>query len=240
MTSKKVIDFYTQDGDLVTYRPLSARLPEFLREYGPAQGFSVETEIMDAISLKPGLLRLYEIVLQAGRKPEEAGLPALVLAGQTQVCRATLRDENGRVWATATAAKLIQVYKDLEVLETAARQRLLAALGFGGEGLDADENLDQRDQGLTPAPQALGGEPTPVPAESTAARITPSGMPPAARETPIPPPPVAAVDTDATLVALRRQLVHQATIRGVEPPVVATREEARTALKRLMQGATTH
>ena len=55
-------------------------------------------------------------------------------------------------WATATAAKLIQVYKDLEVLETAARQRLLAALGFGGEGLDADENLDQRDQGLTPAP----------------------------------------------------------------------------------------
>jgi hypothetical protein len=29
-------------------------------------------------------------------------------------------------------------------------------------------------------------------------------------------------------------------MRGVEPPVVATREEARTALKRLMQGATTH
>lgn len=227
MTIKKVIDFYTQDGDLVTWRPLSARLPEFLREYGPAQGFSVETEMMDALSLKPGLLGLYKVVLEAGRKPEEAGLPALALAGQTQVCRATLRDANGRVRATATAAKLIQVYKDLEVLETAARQRLLAALGFSGEELDVDENLDQRDQGLTTAPPASGdGELTSVPA---------------ARETPPPPPPVAAVDADATLVALRRQLVQQATMRGVEPPVVATREEARAALKRLMQpGATTH
>ena len=148
----KIVEFFTPEGEVTQYRPLSARLPAFLAVYGPERGFSVDTEIVDSLSLKPGLLKLYEIVLHAGRKPEDAGLPPLNGTGQTLVGRATLRDREGRVLATATAAKPIQSYKDLEVLETAARQRLLAALGFGGEVLDADEILDQTDQGLAPRP----------------------------------------------------------------------------------------
>ena len=161
MSNSKVIDLYTKEGDLVAYCPLSARLPAFLERFGPEQGFAVRTEIADTLSLKPGLLRLYAAALRTGRKPEELGLPALALASQTLVCRATLENESGRVLATATAAKPIQAYKDLEVLETAARQRLLAALGFGGDMLDADETRDQRDQGLT-APLTLVGASTPV------------------------------------------------------------------------------
>ena len=149
----KIVEWFSSEGEVVRYRPLSARLPAFLAVYGPERGFSVDTELQDPLSLKPGLLKLYEIALQAGRKPEEVGLPPLSAAAQTLVCRATLRDPAGRVLATATAAKVIQSHKDLEVLETAARQRLLAALGFGGEALDADESQDQTDQGFVPRPR---------------------------------------------------------------------------------------
>ena len=170
----KIVEWFSSEGEMVRYRPLSARLPEFLAVYGPERGFSVDTEIQDPLSLKPGLLKLYEIALQAGRKPEEVGLPPLNAADQTLVCWATLRDPAGRVLATATAAKVIQSYKDLEVLETAARQRLLAALGFGGEALDADESQDQTDQGwvsrpivpAVPATRAVGATPIVPPPSS--------------------------------------------------------------------------
>ena len=175
----KIVEWFSSEGEVVRYRPLSARLPEFLAVYGPERGFSVDTEIHDPLSLKPGLLKLYEIALQAGRKPEEVGLPPLNAADQTLVCWATLRDPAGRVLATATAAKVIQSYKDLEVLETAARQRLLAALGFGGEALDADESQDQTDQGFVPRPmvpvapavQAEVRVPVMVPASSPDAAV---------------------------------------------------------------------
>jgi len=232
---------------------------------------------VDSLSLKPGLLKLYEIVLHAGRKPEEAGLPPLNGTGQTLVGRATLRDREGRVLATATAAKPIQSYKDLEVLETAARQRLLAALGFGGEVLDTDETRDQTDQGwisrpivpAVPATRAVGATPivpspsiqdtagTPAsiqdaaeaPASSqdapvaevaegvmplaVAAGIPPVASPPAA-PAPVAAPPVSDRDARA-LTALIRQIEQQARVRGIEPPVVTTRQEAQVALQRLMR-----
>ncbi|MFO7640534.1 MAG: hypothetical protein R6X17_04485, partial [Candidatus Competibacteraceae bacterium] len=47
--------------------------------------------------------------------------------------------------------------------------------------------------------------------------------------------PAAPPADDATLDLLRRQLAHQARLRGVAPPVVATREAARDALKALLQ-----
>lgn len=273
----KIVEWFTPEGEVTHYRPLSARLPAFLAVYGPERGFSVDTEIVDSLSLKPGLLKLYEIVLHAGRKPEEAGLPPLSMAGQTLVGRATLRDPAGRVLATATAAKPIQSYKDLEVLETAARQRLLAALGFGGEVLDTDETRDQTDQGwisrpivpAVPATRAVGATPivpppsiqdtagTPAsiqdaaeaPASSqdapvaevaegvmplaVAAGIPPVASPPAA-PAPVAAPPVSDRDARA-LTALIRQIEQQARVRGIEPPVVTTRQEAQVALQRLMR-----
>ena len=282
----KTVEWFSSEGEMVRYRPLSARLPEFLAVYGPERGFSVDTELQDPLSLKPGLSKLYEIVLQAGRKPEAVGLPPLSAAAQTLVCRATLRDPTGRVLATATAAKVIQSYKDLEVLETAARQRLLAALGFGGEALDADESQDQTDQGFVPRPrvpvapavQAEVRVPVMVPASSPDAAVPASiqdvvavpasiqdtaevpassqdapvaevaegvmplavaaGVPPVASP-PAAPAPVAAPpasDRDArALTALIRQIEQQARVRGIEPPVVTTRQEAQAALQRLLR-----
>lgn len=237
----KIVEWFTAEGAVVQYRPLSARLPAFLAVYGPERGYAVDTALQDSLSLKPGLMRLYETVLQAGGKPEEVGLPPLSVAGQTLVCRATLRDPAGRVLATATAAKVIQSYKDLEVLETAARQRLLAALGFGGDVFDRDEDQDRADQGgvcRSPVPS-----PTVVPG-ANAVRTVPSGAPasiPEAADDPASiqdPAEVPASDRDArALTALIRQIEQQARVRGIEPPVVTTRPEAQAALQRLLRRA---
>ncbi|PJI37335.1 MAG: hypothetical protein CTR54_23125 [Rhizobium sp.] len=261
----KIVEWFTAEGEVVQYRPLSARLPAFLAVYGPERGFSVDTEIQDSLSLKPGLLKLYAVALQAGRKPEEAGLPPLSAAGQTLVCRATLRDPAGRVLATATAAKVIQSYKDLEVLETAARQRLLAALGFGGDAFDRDEDQDRADQGwvprspvpvqaVVPAAEAVRAVPIVAPApiqdpvEAPVSIQDPAEAPASSQDAPasVAPPPVAspsvaappASDRDArALTALIRQIEQQARVRGIESPVVTTRQEAQVALQRLLRRA---
>ena len=244
-----IIDLYTADGELVHYRPLSARIQQFLEQYGPGQGYAVTTEMVDTLSLKPGLMRLYAIALQAGRKPEELGLPALGLAGETGVCRAVLTDAHGRVVATATAAKRIQAYKDLEILETAARQRLLAALGYGGDVLDADERQDQRDQGLTPAsdPDAEGEHAAAI---GPADPVAPASVKDAEGATPAPAPtsrtgsrPLnalatpAASGTDAALGMLNRQIQHQAGLRGITVARAASVAEARATLKSLLEAA---
>lgn len=220
MNLNTVIDLYPLDADRAAGPPRSAPLAAFLDQFGPARGYAVETEIVDALSLQPGLRRLYALVLHTGRTPADAGLPAPALADQTLVCRATLRDEQGRVVATATAARRIQTDPDLAALETAARQRLRAALGFGDDGRDAAERLDPPAQGLGRAPRA-DSPPPPAPAPAVA---------PAA--------PAAAPPDDATALALlRRQLAHLAKTRGVEPPAVATKAEAQAAIKALLRPA---
>jgi len=240
MNAKGIVPLYDSTGEISYYRKLSERLPAFLAQYGPQQGYAVFTEVVDSLSLKPGLLRLYETAIQAGRKPEELGLPSALLVGQTQVCRATLQDSAGRVVASATAAKHITGYKDLEVLETAARQRLLAALGFGGEVLDIDEDLDQQDQNLrpradTPAPtvsteptDGLTAEPVqrePVASDSKELEV----LSPLSTDTAH---PEAAA---SGLVNMRNQIAHLARMRGQDVPAVNTIDEARQVLKRMLQ-----
>ena len=251
MNLNTVIDLYPLDADRATDPPRSAPLAAFLDQFGPARGYALETEIVDALSLQPGLRRLYALVLHTGRTPADAGLPAPALADQTLVCRATLRDDRGRVVATATAARRIQTAPDLAALETAARQQLWAALGFGDDGREAAERLDPPAQGRGRAPRA-DCPPPPAPAATGGAPVAPAGSPavpaaappdavePAAR--PVAPPPVAPVapgappPDDATALALlRRQLAHLAKTRGVEPPAVATKAEAQAAIKALLR-----
>lgn len=246
------VELYTPEGEKVVYRRLSARLPAFLDAFGPEKGYALETEIQDSLSLKPGLLKLYEVALQAGHKPDDLGLPSLTAAGLTQVCRATLRDATGRVVATATAAKLIQVYKDLEVLETAARQRLLAALGFGGEVFDTDEGDDQRAQGLQRRPAPARSEPAAIQdPEASLAREAEALLqeeiahqakrrevePPAVAPMPAPAGTAGGAGATDALAMLQRQIAHQAKLRGLESPTVATKAEAHLALKALMATA---
>ena len=164
--------------------------------------------------------------------------------------------------ATATAAKRIQAYKDLEILETAARQRLLAAVGYGGDVLDEDEGRDQRDQGLTPAsgakavpdveavsvhPEEPAGSAASL-GDATVSVRAAEGAAPAPSAAPASPlragtqPPNApasppASGTDAALGMLNRQIQHQAGLRGITVAPAASVAEARAMLKSLMEKA---
>ena len=231
--SNKIVVLYTPDGEAVQYRPLSERIKEFLAVYGPEQGYAVETVFQDSLSLKTGLLKLYESALQAGQKPEAVGLPPLSEAGQVLVCRATLKNREGRIMATATATKAILSYKDQEILETAARQRLLAALGFSGEVLDADESQDQHDQGFTnrPAPVVTAS----IPDAKTTAEVIPWVVPQQAEtETPKVIPLVDIPDaTASTPDAVPMASIPDAEIvpasRVDAKPVAASIPDAKTA-----------
>ena len=249
MNLNTVIDLYPIDDDRGTDRLLSTRLSAFLEHFGPARGYAVETEIVDALSLQPGLRRWYALVLRTGRTPADAGLPAPALADQTLVCRATLRDAQGRVVATATAARRIETGPDLAVLETAARQRLRAALGFGDDGRDADKTLDPPAQGRSRAPRA-DSPPPPAPTGAPAVPAAATLLAEAALAGREPPPDDAVAvapaapgasprDDAAALALLRRQLAHLAKTRGVDPPTVATKAEAQAAIKVLLRPATT-
>jgi len=246
MNLDTAIDLYPLDADRATDPPRSAPLAAFLEHFGPARGYALETEIVDALGLQPGLRRLYALALHTGRTPADAGLPAPALADPTLVCRATLRDDRGRVVATAMAARPIQACQDLEVLETAARQRLRAALGFGGDGRDAAERLDPPAQGFGRAPladcppalEAAAGSPA-VPAAAPPDAVEPATeTAPPEREPLAPDAAGAPPPDDATALALlRRQLAHLAKTRGVEPPAVATKAEAQAAIKALLRPA---
>jgi len=235
MNLNTVIDLYPLDADRAPAPPRLAPLAAFLEHFGPARGYAVETEIVDALSLHPGLRRLYALVLHTGRTPADAGLPAPALADQTLICRATLRDDQGRVVATATAAQRIQTAPDLAALETAARQQLWTALGFGADGWEAAERRDPPVPGRGRAPRADSPPPL-APAAPPAAVEPATETAPPEREPLAPPAPGAAPPDDATALALlRRQLAHLAKTRGVEPPAVATKAEAHAAIKALLR-----
>ena len=246
MNLNPVIDLYPLDADRVPAPPRLAPLTAFLQHFGPAQGYALETEIVDALSLQPGLRRLYALVLHSGRTPADAGLPAPALADQTLVCRATLRDDQGRVVATALAAQRIQADPDLAALESIARQRLRATLGFGDDRWAVAGRCEPPVQSGDGAPHA-DLPPPPIPAIPAISPAVPVTAPPEAgepatetappeRERLAPPAPSASPPDDATALALlRRQLAHLAKTRGVEPPAVATKAAAQAAIKTLLR-----
>ncbi|OJY94449.1 MAG: hypothetical protein BGP25_05515 [Lysobacterales bacterium 63-13] len=121
-------------------------MPEFMAAYPAESGWRVEREAVSAMSLQPELVQLYGAAVSAGKAPKDLGLPALP-TGMLFQCR--LVDPEGRV--VRTASTLVQVReldgqvappsggKEWEMGETNAFQRLVAAMGFGGDQLDADE-----------------------------------------------------------------------------------------------------
>jgi len=148
MSNKNKIEIFSADGDVKDYLLLSARIPQFREKYPIEEGYRVKIEVSDALSAKPSLMRLYESAISNGHKPSDLGLPPLP-GGEAIIFRASLLDKDETVLESASAYKPILQYKDWEKGETAARQRLLAALGFGGEFFDKDEESDITDQGKT-------------------------------------------------------------------------------------------
>lgn len=119
------------------YRPLSARIPEFLESFPPSEGFGIEIEVQDSLALRPGLQELYRTCIETGRNPREVGLPPFPSPNSIILTAKLVRD--GVVLCTASTHQVIEYEKDYEIAETRARQRLVAALGFDGSLLDEDE-----------------------------------------------------------------------------------------------------
>ncbi len=143
------LQLFNDYGDPFEYSKLSERLPQFLEKY-PASDYSVITEMTDMLSLMPGTLSLLE------KAPTDGELSSVVkeLAGRL-VCRASLLDKEGRVVQTASASGFLDDLKSYEILETAARQRLVAACGYAGDHLDVDEHLGFKTQGITEQAQTI-------------------------------------------------------------------------------------
>lgn len=127
-----------QNGERKPYKLFSARLPEFLAKYPIEDGYRVVVQHADYISSQATLIELYKLAIQAGKSPLDLCLPSLPNPN-THVFTATLFDPDGQVISAATACKEINFHKDWEAGETAARQRLIASLGFGGDVFDQDE-----------------------------------------------------------------------------------------------------
>jgi hypothetical protein len=142
------------------YRPLSARLPEFLAKYPPSEGYGVEISIKDTLCLTPDLRSFYELAIKSGQNFEALGLPSLKVKYQSVLVEACLL-RNGVRLAVAHTFAQIHLDKDFEMAETRARQRLLAALGFDGKVLDDDElppitipTIEPADASASPVPSA--------------------------------------------------------------------------------------
>lgn len=137
------IRILSADGKEGLYIPFSQRLPEYLDQYRPEDGWRVERSVQAALELSPGLQALHVAAIQAGKEPASLGLPPLPTG---LVYTAKLVDKEGRVVMTASAYgqahdmfKGGALCKDHEAAETAAYQRLIASLGFAGGVLDQDE-----------------------------------------------------------------------------------------------------
>lgn len=156
-----------RDGEYVEqpYKLFSARLPEFLKRYPPEKGWRVVRSVQSACELSPGLTRLHEAAITAGKSPDALGLPPIPSGF---VLTARLLDPQGNEVASGSAFSMgldlqyaVQsarsgngdvLRKDFEAGETAAFQRLLAAVGLGGDCFDGDEAVTLRDMGRTSAP----------------------------------------------------------------------------------------
>ncbi|MBL8269554.1 hypothetical protein [Steroidobacter sp.] len=147
--AEKIVTLISDRGAEVLYKRYGARIPLFLAEYPPKDGYRVVIEMTDLLSLQKGRMALLREAINAGKKPCDVGLPGIENDVNTLVCTARLLDPQERVIRSASASMKIEEHKDLEALETAANQRLLAALDFGGEMLDEDEDRDLAAQGLS-------------------------------------------------------------------------------------------
>jgi hypothetical protein len=217
---------YTEYG---AYRPLSDRLPEFLEAYPPSQGYGIEIEVSDLLSIKPGLRSLYEAAIKSGVSIKSAGLPPLP-SPSAIIVRAFLT-RNGTRLTSAQTYQLVEFEKDLECAETRARQRLVAALGFDGSILDRDELVAL--PATTPVQHSAPAAADPsVPTADAVAEKSTEHSEPASPALPVP-VAVSASATDLTpalrsQVAMKIQMLRAAGIDPVEP---TTKREALELLR---------
>lgn len=208
----RIYHLFSESGEATNYKKVSARLPEFLKQYGPEAGYSLIGEVTDLLGIQPGKLALLQETKQAH--------------SDENVCLIFTRKltKDGNIVATASAMKTIREYKDYETGETAALQRLLALLGYGGECLDEDEENDFKAQNLKSSPAK---SPTPAPVVEKPKPVTkPKKKPLASVKQP-------EAKGSSIPTSLSRQLQHMAKVKGVSTNPCSTRQEANAELQRL-------
>lgn len=135
------VELINDDGSTTSYETVSERLPAFLEAFSPSDGWRIVKDHTFASAEKSEIARLWEKALEAGKDPRELGLPPV--AGQVVIFGASLWSPEERLIANATSLKSVVSVKDWEAGETAAFQRLMATVGFGGSTMDADEAHDR-------------------------------------------------------------------------------------------------
>jgi hypothetical protein len=176
--------FDRNEGKVVDYKAFAARLPLFLERFPIEAGWRHERTVVEALGLVPHLHQLYLEAIKAGKNPRELGLPPLP---QGFVFTSKLLNSKGEVVSSGSSTKVVAdmttpgmyASKEFEAAETAAFQRLLQAVGIGGDVFHDDEVstiesmgnrvVEQKDEDGT----TLGNEPGGVsPTRSTdAARL---------------------------------------------------------------------
>lgn len=156
---RKVVELFDSTGEPRNYALFSGRLPEFMAAYPATDGWKVERDVVSAASLATDLVQLHAAAVGAGKRPVELGLPPLPTG---YVFRCRLVNSKGEVVRTASTWAFIRDmdvpgagFRDWERAETNAFQRLIAALGFGGDWLDQDESQAQEAPGATATPHAV-------------------------------------------------------------------------------------
>jgi|GEM_PF-3514673 len=131
------------------YDTFSERYPAFLEKF-PITEYPLIVQPVPLAEVAPSLHLAYEQALKTGERP-----PPYV------AFRAQLFNLEGKLLASATSLTEIASFKDWEKGETAARQRLIQACGFGSGMFDRDETQALKDrgipftvQGVAPAPAA--------------------------------------------------------------------------------------
>ena len=78
--SSPVVTLFDDVGDAHLYKNVSARLPAFLAEYPPKEGYRIETEVTDSLSLQKGRLALLREAVAGGKRPRSTWPRAALLA----------------------------------------------------------------------------------------------------------------------------------------------------------------
>lgn len=244
LQTRKVVELFDSTGEPRIYALFSGRLPEFMEAYPATDGWKVERDVVSAASLAPELVALHAAAVGAGKRPVDLGLPPIP---RGHVFRCRLLNGNGEVVRTASTLAHIRDMdvpgagmRDWERAETNAFQRLIAALGFGGDLLDKDEEPAQ-DVRPSPAPANTTAEVVAVVDDEAPDTDEPDSGDGAARSSASNEErgdkAKAAANSPIILKALQQQVEKMAKKAGVKPlPRHGTAEECKEALRALTKG----
>lgn len=252
--NSKVVNIQNSNGETSQYVKVSARVPDFLKAYGPEKGYRVLSHSTDYLDFAQGRKELCIALATQGKLPEEHIKE--LMNERKVVFKSQLVDKEGNVVAESSAIKPIWNLKDYESGETAAFQRLLARLGFGGDVFDSDEENDMQTQNLafdavsdnepsqsqtvtmqpvvveTPRSEAKPTEPAETKTDRTTEQSEPARKP-AQQAVDKSTGRGVKVDPSTIQPAQLRQLESLARVKGVECPIVNTPAEFREALAKL-------